>query len=103
MPDTLPASPFDSTIDKLTLGNILSAIDERRKARQVEGHEDVGSPAAGGDRGRLVLLAERTWIERVRKQAKRRGMTLSSYLGQAVSRQLALDEGEERASSRASP
>jgi hypothetical protein len=50
-----------------------------------------------------VLLAERTWIERVRKQAKRRGMTLSSYLGQAVSRQLALDEGEERASSRASP
>ena len=49
-------------------------------------------PPVQPPRERLDLRAEPEWIERVRFQAERLGLTLSAYIRQAVTRILEQDE-----------
>ena len=84
MAESSMLSPNDSTIDRLTLNNILAGIMQRRQSREQQ-----------ADYRRLEVLADPAWIARVKAQAKRRRMSLSAYVGQAVTRQLKRDESED--------
>ena len=82
-----PPSPNDSTIDKICLKNVVAAISQRN----VEALKIIKSRR----HGQLLICAEQNWLERVRRQAERHGLSLADYIRQALVRQLIADEGED--------
>jgi hypothetical protein len=87
MAKTLP-SPNDSTIDKICLKNVVSAISRRN----AEALRIIKSRR----HGQLLICAEQNWLERVRRQAERHGQSLADYIRETLVRQLLADEGEEQ-------
>ena len=84
-----PPSPSDSTIDKLCLKNVISAISRRN----AEALKIIKSRK----HGQLLLCADEPWLQRVRRQAERHGLSLADYIRQTLVRQLLVDEGEDAA------
>jgi hypothetical protein len=82
-------SPNDSTIDKICLKNVVAAISRRN----TEALKIIKSRR----HGQLLICAEQNWLERVRRQAERQGVSLADYIRQTLVRQLIADEGEEAA------
>jgi hypothetical protein len=60
-----------------------------------DGSKMAGRKKENLSRGRVEFMAEPEWIARVYRQAERLGTNISSYVRQAVTRQLERDEAEE--------
>jgi hypothetical protein len=82
-------SPNDSTIDKICLKNVVSAISRR--------NADALKIIKSRRHGQLLICAEQNWLERVRRQAERQSVSLADYIRQTLVRQLLADEGEDGA------
>lgn len=94
-----PGNPSDSTIDKVTLGMIVSSLQRRqeKKSRQAHGQQQTQSGKDAPERVRLVFQIDPLLLGRLQVQADRLGLTLGEYLSQAATRRLETDEAADPA------
>jgi hypothetical protein len=74
-----PGNPSDSTIDKVTLGMIVSSLQRRqeKKSRQAHGQQQTQGGKDAPERVRLVFQIDPLLLGRLQVQADRLGLTLS--------------------------
>lgn len=100
-----PGNPSDSTIDKVTLGMIVSSLQRRqeKKSRQAQGQQQAQSGKDTPERVRLVFQIDPLLLGRLQVQADRLGLTLGEYLSQAATRRLEADEATDPAIKKKKP
>jgi len=89
------STPSDSTIDKVTLGMIVSSMQRRQERRARQANQTTGKETP--ERVRLILQVDPLLLGRIQVQAERLGLTLAAYLGQAATRRLEADEAADPA------
>lgn len=94
-----PSNPSDSTIDKVTLGMIVSSLQRRqeKKSRHSQGQQQSHGNKEAPERVRLVFHVDPLLLGRLQVQADRLGLTLGEYLSQAATRRLEADEAADPA------
>ncbi len=100
MSNPLPGNPSDSTIDKVTLGMIVSSLQRRQEKKSRQAHSQQQQAQSGKDapeRVRLVFQIDPLLLGRLQVQADRLGLTLGEYLSQAATRRLESDEAADPA------
>jgi hypothetical protein len=95
-----PGNPSDSTIDKVTLGMIISSLQKRQERRSRQSQTTSGqSPGKGEkelpERVRLVFHVDPLLLGRIQVQADRLGLSLGEYLSQAATKRLEADEAAD--------